>query len=489
MDTQLSVATRSPSGALPLPLKLLSDERLARLVGAGNERAFAVLYERHHQPLYRYCRSMLRHDSDAQDALQSALAGAFAALKREQRDAPLRPWLYRIAHNEAISVLRRRRPEAELSDLAEMPGGSVEDQVEGRERLSQLVADMRELPERQRAALLMRELSGLSHEEISLALETSVGNAKQTIFEARRSLLEFAEGRAMACESVRRTVSDGDGRALRGRRVRAHLRECSGCAVFAAGISERRSDLRALAPPLPAFAATGLLARLLGGGSGHGGGTGGLAVGAAGKGVGGALLAKSAVGAAVVLTAAAGATVAIKHETQSGRHSPPAQTAVAPAVSAVHAIGASVRSTATATGRAATASPRARARVRAQGVATVRKATRAVTRDASAVKALRVPGSSRHTQTTSKGQSATKSHGGNSASANAGGGSSAHVPQVGSQGAGAPTSTGAGKPASAGAGTGTGKPATAGGAKLSSTTKTNTTARLSHTPTAAQSAN
>jgi RNA polymerase sigma factor (sigma-70 family) len=486
MDTQLSVTARSHSGALPIPLKLLSDERLARLVGTGNERAFAVLYERHHQPLYRYCRSLLRHEADAQDALQSALAGAFAALTREQRDAPLRPWLFRIAHNEAISVLRRRRPDAELSELTEMPGGSVADRAEARERLSQLVADMRELPERQRAALLMRELSGLSHEEISLALETSVGSAKQTIFEARSSLLEFAEGRAMACESVRRMVSDGDGRALRGRRVRAHLRDCAGCAVFAAGISERRSDLRALAPPLPAFAAAGLLARLLGGGTGHGGGAGGLAVGAAGKGVGGALLAKSALGAAVVLTAAAGATVAIKQETQAGRHSPPAQTAVAPAVSAVHAIGASVRSTAAAAGRAATASPGARARARAQGAATVRKATRAVTRDASRpAKALRVPGSSRHTHTTSNGQSATKSHGGNSAAVNAGGGSSAHVPRVGSQGAGATTSTGVVKPTSPGAVKGT----TTGGSKLSSTTKANTTARLSHALTAAQNAN
>ncbi|MGI8862940.1 MAG: RNA polymerase sigma factor [Solirubrobacteraceae bacterium] len=477
MDTQLSVAAPSHSGASPLPLKLLSDERLARLVGAGSERAFAVLYERHHQPLYRYCRSMLRHDADAQDALQSAMAGAFAALKREQRDAPLRPWLYRIAHNEAISVLRRRRPEAELSDLAEAPGGSVEDQVDGRARLSQLVADMRELPERQRAALLMRELNGLSHEEISLALETSVGNAKQTIFEARHSLLEFVEGRAMACEAIRRTLSDGDGRALRGRRVRAHLRECASCATFAAGISERRSDLRALAPPLPAFAATGLLARLLGGGSGHGGGAGGLAAGAAGKGVGGALLAKSAVSAAVVITAAAGATVAIKHETRAARHSSPARTAASPVVSGVPA-RSGVRSNTTAARHAATARPHGRAGDSAQGAVTVRKATLAVTRDASRpAKALRLPGSSRHTPATSNGRSATTSHG---TAANPGGtGPSAHFPQV----AGAPTSTSGGKPAI----TGLRKPTITARAK--STSMARTMRRLSQTRTAGQIAN
>jgi len=81
---------------------------------------------------------------------------------------------------------------------------SAEDRAGDRERFVLLVADLRELPERLRGALLMRELSGLSHEEIAIALDTSVGAAKQAIFDARRGLLDFAEGRAMACEAVRR---------------------------------------------------------------------------------------------------------------------------------------------------------------------------------------------------------------------------------------------------------------------------------------------
>jgi Sigma-70 region 2 len=64
----------------------LSDDRLARLVaGDSGDRAFTALYERYHQPLYRYCRSLLRHDSDAQDALQSTFASAYTALRRGQR--------------------------------------------------------------------------------------------------------------------------------------------------------------------------------------------------------------------------------------------------------------------------------------------------------------------------------------------------------------------------------------------------------------------
>ena len=167
-------ASSTPAPVRGLPLRLLSDERLARLTAAGSDRAFAVLYERHHQALYRYCRTIVRHDEDARDVLQTTMARALAALGRGVPDAPMRPWLFRIAHNEAISLLRRRRPAVELEQAPELEGRSLEARVEERSRLATLVADLDELPERQRSALVMRELSGLSHEEIAGALEISV---------------------------------------------------------------------------------------------------------------------------------------------------------------------------------------------------------------------------------------------------------------------------------------------------------------------------
>ena len=331
------MAAQTTAGAHARParplvsLSLVGDDRLARLIaGNASERAFATLYERYHQPLYRYCRSMLRDDADAQDALQSAFARAFAALRRGQRDAPLRPWLFRIAHNESVSVLRRRRPHEELSELYDGSAASVEEEVEERARLAVLVADLQELPDRQRGALVMRELSGLSHEEIAIALGTSVAAARQTICAARCSLLEFSEGRAMGCEEIRRAISDGDGRALRGRRVRGHLRDCAGCAAFAAAISARRADLRALAPPLPLVAAGGLFARSLGGGSGYGGsGAGGLAGGAVGKPVATALAAKALAAGAIVATATIGVTTVLGEPARAPRR-PPAATRAAP---------------------------------------------------------------------------------------------------------------------------------------------------------------
>ncbi len=350
MDAPPIMAGRVPASGLGVRLALFGDERLARLVGSGGERAFAALYERYHQPLYRYCRSIVRDDADAQDALQSTLASAFGALQRGQRDTPLRPWLFRIAHNEAISLIRRRAGTRELTDAPEQCVPSAEDRAGERARLALLVADLRELPDRQRGALLMRELSGLSHEEIAVALDTSVGTAKQAILEARRGLLEFGEGRSMACEDVRRTVSDGDRRALRGRRVCAHLRDCTACAAFAAAIPARRDDLQALVPVLAPAASAMLLARVTGAGSGHGAGggsAGALASGAASKTVSATLAAKALLGAAVLVSAAAGVTgvrAVLMHQHQGTRRAAGAHNA-GRAVHGVagHAVGPATR--------------------------------------------------------------------------------------------------------------------------------------------------
>src|SRR4051794_12213608 len=105
--------------AIPATLRLRREGTLRSRAARGDAAAFAAVYERHHQALYRYCRSILHHEEDAQDALQSTMAKAFAALQDERRDFELKPWLFRIAHNEAVSILRRRRETTELGDVAQ----------------------------------------------------------------------------------------------------------------------------------------------------------------------------------------------------------------------------------------------------------------------------------------------------------------------------------------------------------------------------------
>ena len=280
----------------------------------GDAAAFTALYERHHQALYRYCRSILHHDEDARDALQSTLAKAFAALQHEERDFDVRPWLFRIAHNESISLLRRRRDPLPLDLAREVGTDSLPGTVETRERLARLREDLADLPDRQRSALVLRELSGLGHEEIATVLDSSPSAIKQTIFEARTSLGECDEGREMDCAEIQRMLSDADGRVLRGRRVRAHLRSCRGCRRFKAALAQRPADLALLAPPLSAAAGAALLTAVAGGGAATAG------AGAAGAGAGGTALASKIVAVVTATAVAAGGTVAATDAVRGSSH-------------------------------------------------------------------------------------------------------------------------------------------------------------------------
>jgi RNA polymerase sigma factor (sigma-70 family) len=306
----VSRAAASPSPNLGAHAwEAVGSRRLARRAAAGDKRAFAKIFERHHQELYRYCLAILRNPTDAEDALQATMSKALQALPGEQRQIQLRPWLFRVAHNESISILRGRR--ADLTDggadpdTLATPGPEV--QAERSERLRTLVEDLQVLPERQCSALVMRELSGLGYGEIATALGCTEGAARQTVYEARSALQVREEGRQMECEEARRAISDGDRRRLRGRRLRAHLTGCDGCRGFEAAIVTRSGDLSAIAPPLPAAAAAGVFAAV--GGSSAGAGLAGVggAVGSLAAGLGASGAAKGlSLAAAVVIAAGAG---------------------------------------------------------------------------------------------------------------------------------------------------------------------------------------
>ncbi|MEA2192210.1 MAG: hypothetical protein QOI73_2331, partial [Solirubrobacteraceae bacterium] len=222
------------------PVKLCSDAQLARRAASGDERAFAEIFERHHQAVYRYCRSLLGNGEDAADALQSTMAAVLRGLDGETRSIALKPWLFRIAHNEALSILRRRRPQSELDDSQASTLQSVETEVLQSERLHQLVADVAALPDRQRGALVMRELNDLEYAEIAAVFGVAEGAARQAVHEARTMLAELEAGRAIPCADIRELISARDGRLMRGRKVRSHLRSCRSCEGFHAAIGQRR---------------------------------------------------------------------------------------------------------------------------------------------------------------------------------------------------------------------------------------------------------
>jgi RNA polymerase sigma factor (sigma-70 family) len=288
--------------------RLLSDERLARRAVGGDNRAFAAIFRRYHQSLYRFCLAIVGNPEDAQDALQNTMIKVLRALPGEERKIELKPWLYRIAHNESIDLLRRRRETSQLDVEQVAPGYGLSEDAATRERLRGLLADLRELPERQREVLVMREMSGLGFEEIGVALQTTAAVARQTLYEARQSLRQMEEGREMNCDGVTNALSDGDGRVTRRRDVRAHLRSCAGCREFGDEIKRREQDFAALAP-LPAVVAAGMLQGLIGGSQAA---TGGGLAAALGGGAAKTIATSAAVKgvATVAVVAAVGVTAA-----------------------------------------------------------------------------------------------------------------------------------------------------------------------------------
>lgn len=286
----------------------LSDAALAEHAGAGDERAFEALDRRHRSALLRHCNRILRNSHDAEEAVQGALLKAYRALASGQRPASVLPWLMVIARNESFDIIRARLSTEQLPLDIESSAIRPDELVMRREDARVLRADLKELPQAQRAALVLRSMGDLPHAEIARLLGGTAADARTLCHEARSSLVECQEGRDLECVAVLERIETGDGRALRARRIRAHLRACDGCRSAAEGIrAPHRSGLGALFP-LPWLAA--LRSLLFGGGSSGGAGTAG-AIG----GVGSATL----IGVPIVAVVTA---LAVGVSVQEGRSAP-----------------------------------------------------------------------------------------------------------------------------------------------------------------------
>src|SRR5215216_3409493 len=165
-------------------LALAGDERLVQQIRRGSELAFEVAFERHGGGILAFCRHMLGSREEAEDAVQHTFAAAFRDLQRGgERQITLKPWLYTIARNRCLSVLRARREQA--MDQPELATVGLAEQVERRSELRELLADLRELPEEQRAALLLSEVADLSHADVASVLGCEVPKVKALVYRAR----------------------------------------------------------------------------------------------------------------------------------------------------------------------------------------------------------------------------------------------------------------------------------------------------------------
>ena len=169
-------------------LRCQTDERLVDLARAGNERAFEAIVDRYQRPLLRYCARLLPPNR-AEDVVQQALLNAYAGMLRDDRRIELRPWLYRIAHNASLNALRENGWSHERIETV-LAGGpdTTRETVERRASLETVLNAVQMLPERQRNAMILREIEGCSYEQIAIELDATGGAVRQLLHRARHTV-------------------------------------------------------------------------------------------------------------------------------------------------------------------------------------------------------------------------------------------------------------------------------------------------------------
>lgn len=156
----------------------------------------ADLVREHSDAVYRVALSVTRNPSLAEDVSQDALIKAWQALPSYRGEAPLRNWILRITHNTAVSALRKRREE--IRDPAELPERltyrTTESEVNNRLAMERFSLALNDLDETSRSIVVLREVEGLSYDEICEVLSLSLPTVKTRLLRARRQLARALEG-------------------------------------------------------------------------------------------------------------------------------------------------------------------------------------------------------------------------------------------------------------------------------------------------------
>jgi len=177
-----------------------NDQRLVKRTQEGDKRAFDLLVLKYQHKIVKLVMRYVRDPSEAMDVTQEAFLKAYRALPKFRGDSAFYTWLYRIAINTAKNhlVSMNRRPieydldPQESETLEWNPALRNEDSPEGlllRDELRDVVEKtIRSLPEELRTAIMLREIEGLSYQEISEAMECPVGTVRSRIFRAREAI-------------------------------------------------------------------------------------------------------------------------------------------------------------------------------------------------------------------------------------------------------------------------------------------------------------
>ena len=176
------------------------DLELVAQAKDGDRRAFGRLVETYQRRVYALAYGILRNREDAWDAAQEAFVKAYKSLEKFEGNAAFYTWIYRITYNVAIDHLRSRSrkevadlPESRMVDEAlrragQAPTGDPDKETHRRELKAVLSKAMAKLSEKHRAIIVLREIEGLTYEEMAEVLDISKGTVMSRLFHARKNL-------------------------------------------------------------------------------------------------------------------------------------------------------------------------------------------------------------------------------------------------------------------------------------------------------------
>lgn len=177
----------------------MTEQELVLAARRGDDSAFEELVRAYEKKVYHLALRMCLDQEDAFEIAQEAFLSAWRGLKFFRGDSSFSTWLYRLTSNAAIDYLRRKRRQGEGPSLDDEetfidppdPGPSPQRRAENRELREALDRGLRELSPEHRQVLLLRELQGLSYEEIAGALDLDLGTVKSRIARARDKLRKY----------------------------------------------------------------------------------------------------------------------------------------------------------------------------------------------------------------------------------------------------------------------------------------------------------
>jgi len=177
------------------------DQALVERVKQGDKAAFDLLVIKYQSRIINLVMRFVRNQADAMDITQEAFIKAYRALPNFRGDSAFYTWLYRIAVNTAKNYLavqaNRRLPEVDqdISEMEQIDGGTALKELDTPENMlltleiqDTIVRAIENLPEDLSTAITLRELDGLSYEEIAVAMDCPIGTVRSRIFRAREAI-------------------------------------------------------------------------------------------------------------------------------------------------------------------------------------------------------------------------------------------------------------------------------------------------------------